>query len=125
MWKRLWGPGPTDAEAVREMHRQLASHWITGGLFIGRLLGDYATGLVALEAYFSGHPEVTAEYVSARLHGHYSEDTARRRLTEMVKAGKATCRKEGRTSYFSLKPDVAQAAIDFMKGEQVKLPDVV
>lgn len=122
MWRRIWGPHPADAKAEREMNAQLTRHWITSGLFLGRLLGNYPCGMVALEAHFTDHPEVTPEYVSVRLDNLLSEDTTRRRLTEMVKAGVMTSRKEGRAVYFRMTDDIAETAIAFMKGEPIVIP---
>lgn len=123
MWRRIWGPRPADAANERESDASLVKHFIRTGLFLDRLLGDYACGMVALEAYFeTDGGEVTAEYVSHRLDGLFSEDTARRRLNEMRAAGVVIVRKEGRTSYFRLDHDIAASAIAFMKGEPVMLP---
>jgi hypothetical protein len=122
MWKRIWEPHPQEKAAERELNRSLVEHWISGALFLRRLLGNYSCGIVALEAYFSDKPEVTADYVSHRLDGYYSVDTARRRLTEMVKAGVVTSRKSGRTVLFKLDPKVAEATISYMRGEPIILP---
>lgn len=95
---------------------------IASGLFLDRLLGNYATGMVALEAYFTDRPEITAEYVAQRLDCHLSEDTVRRRLSEMANAGIVSVRKEGRTLHYTLNPDIADTAIAFMKGEPIVIP---
>jgi hypothetical protein len=107
----------------RQVNASLARHLITGGLFLEQLLGNYACGLVALETFF-GTPdgEVTADYVSHRLGGLISEDTARRRLNDMGKRNIVTIRKAGRGIYFKLRPELAEAAISFMKGEPIVLP---
>lgn len=108
-----------DDRALNAAH---VKHWITGGLFLERLLGNYGCGMVMLEAHWTDNPDVTADYVSARLDGYISEDTARRKMMAMVATGQATSRKAGRTVLFRLNADITEAAIAFIKGEQVKLP---
>jgi hypothetical protein len=125
MWKRIWGASLADQAQQEALNASLLKHWITAGLFLDRLLGNYACGLVALEAYYGTKSgEVTAEYVSYRLEGFVSDDTARRRLNAMLDAGTMSRRKDGRTIYFKLLPDVAEAAIAFMRGDPVLLPQV-
>lgn len=121
-WRDIWLPREADADTERALNASFVKHWISGGLFLNELLGDWSCGIVALEAYFSDTPEVTAEYISQRLHGHISEDTARRKLKAMTKAGSLTTRKSGRTVYYRLDSEVAEATIAFMKGETVRLP---
>jgi DNA-binding transcriptional ArsR family regulator len=118
MWKNLWAVD----QPTREMERQLVSHFIQSGLFLEKLVGDRIVGGVALEAYFSEHQEVTADYVSLRVSEYVSPDTARRRMMEMTKAGIMTSRKEGRTVHFKLNPEIAEAAIAYLKGETIVLP---
>jgi DNA-binding transcriptional ArsR family regulator len=122
IWRKIWGP---HREGARELNHSLVKHWVVGGLFLERLLGNYQCGLVALEAYFSnGSQEVTAEYVAHRLEGAVSDDTARRRLKEMALAEIVTKRREGRTVYFKLNPEIAEAALSFMRGEPIIVPSV-
>lgn len=122
MWRRIWGPHPAEAESICKMHHDLVKHTISSGLFLERLLGNYSAGIVALEAYFTDNPEVTAEYVAQRIDDYLSEDTVRRRLAEMARARIVSVRKSGRTIYYTLDPEIAAAAISFLKGEPVILP---
>lgn len=41
-------------------------------------------GVILTEVYFTSNPWVTAQYVTGRLAGAYSDDTIRRRLEELV-----------------------------------------
>lgn len=101
----------------RRFNAAIARHWLVGGIHLHRMLGSYACGTVLLEAYFSDKPEVGAEYVANRLAGIVSEDTARRRLKQMQDQGTVTCRKRGRTRLYRLRPDLAEAAIAYMRGD--------
>ena len=53
--------GEVRLEEVTGQNRSLTSHWISGALFLERLLGNYQCGLVVLEAYFTDNPGVTAD----------------------------------------------------------------
>jgi hypothetical protein len=88
--------------------------WIVGWGTLRRMFGDYPVGLVALEAYFSAKPEISAEYVHERLNGILSDDTVRRRLKRMQDMGIVTCRKRGRTLLYRMRPNLAQAAISYI-----------
>jgi hypothetical protein len=120
MWKKIWGPHPADQD--RAMNASLVKHWISGRIFLTQLLGDYPCGLVVLEAYCSSEQEVTAAYVEHRLAGQVSEDTARRKLNMMLKRQVVTVRKAGRAVYYRLTPEIADAAIAYLRGEPIVLP---
>lgn len=64
-----------------------------------RMFGTPSTiGLVLMEAYYSQRPWVTVWWVSDR--AVVSEATARRRLDELVEAGRALLKAEGRCKLY-------------------------
>lgn len=93
------------------------------GLHLYEVLGDYPVGITLLEAHCGHHPEVTVEYVVARLEGRYGDDTTRRKLLRMKKSGLITSRKDGRTIYYRLKPEIAEAALDLIENQVAKFQE--
>lgn len=120
MWRRLWGPHP--AENKTKMEHELVRHTISSALFLEHLFSNYGCGMVALEAFLTDKPEITPDYVEARLQCYLSTDTARRRMAEMAKAGILLTRKQGRTVFYRMNPETAEIALAFLKGEPVRLP---
>lgn len=114
MWKEHYHP-PEDPEEHRAVWKTVASHFIETGLLIATHLGDYAVGMVAVEAAIEGQ-EITAEYVAARLHGYVSDDTARRRVKEMARKGILVSRKVGRACLYSLRPGLCETVMNLIEG---------
>lgn len=100
----------------RKLNASITRHWLISATTLDRMLGDFVCGMVALEAYFSDNPEITVDFVQQRAGGYISDDTARRRLKFMHKKGALEVRREGRTLYYRLRPNLAEAAIAQIKG---------
>ncbi|WP_037500581.1 hypothetical protein [Sphingomonas jaspsi] len=90
--------------------RQIVGCRLDNTLRLHRLLVNFTVGCVALEAYLSETPEITTDYVAQRI-GQISDDTARRRLAKMYRAGVLDCRKLGRTCFYRLRPAIAAEAV--------------
>lgn len=108
---------PTDNELLHPKVRR----WIQSGLYLHELFGNYPVGMAAFETYLGPNgDEVTAEYVGLRLNNFMSEDTARRKLNEMVALGTMTVRKEGRTRFYRLTDEIIDDALEYLTGSPEK-----
>jgi hypothetical protein len=88
--------------------RERLCAYIDAGDYAVKLLGDpAAVGLALIEAYYSGNPWLSPQQAAAR--AKVSDDTARRRLNELVQAGRAVSSSwEGPGKVYCIKPEIAE-----------------
>lgn len=100
------------ARSMRSKH-QLASKAVDAALQLLRTWGG-GIGLVLVEAHYSGDPWISAIQASKRLGGTISDDTARRRLDELVNVGRAEVQIVDSRKVYRCKPELAEQTIELL-----------
>lgn len=105
------------AGSARLMERPVSMHAaditdkiIRDGQYIERMVGRPAyAGLFLMKMHFKGSPWVTVQQVAEGT--KLSEDTTRRRLTELVGACRAEMRQRDSVREYRIMPDVAEQVL--------------
>jgi hypothetical protein len=105
-------PAPPEADPIR---RAAAANTIDAALFIVKMFGNPGfVGMALCEAHYAGQPWVTSVQVAERV--KCSDDTARRRLNELVAINRVECRTECRVRFYRVNPRVADSVMGVLLG---------
>jgi DNA-binding IclR family transcriptional regulator len=93
------------------MHAEIARRILDNGIYIQRMLGGRGlAGMALIEAHFAGDPWLTAQQIAERT--GLSDDTVRRRMADLVRAGRAIEKEEAGRKVYAIKDSVARQVIE-------------
>jgi len=105
-----------------EMHAvEKARRMLVNGIYLQRMLGGRGlAGLALMVALYAGDPWQTVQQIAEA--ADMSEDTVRRRMNDLVQAGRVRERDESHRKLYAINPDIARTIMQRVANENVEFP---